>query len=104
MKTRFPRSSFHHAVVTSFGARRSISRAKASAQRRTSRKPHFGSMRQARWMPRFPDVVVSSRALHHFSWDSLEHVYQVVAVLTKPGGFVFDLDHVGSPDDYWNQP
>jgi SAM-dependent methyltransferase len=50
------------------------------------------------------DLVVSSRALHHFSWDSLEHVYEVIAGLTKPGGFVFDLDHVGSPDDYWNQP
>ena len=56
MKTRSPRSSFHHAVVTSFGARRSISRANASAQRRTSRKPHFGSIRQATWMPRLPDV------------------------------------------------
>ena len=56
MKTRSPRSSFHHAVVTSFGARRSTSRANASAQRRTSRKPHFGSIRQATWMPRLPDV------------------------------------------------
>ena len=36
MKTFSPRSSFHHAVVTSSGARRSISRANASAQRRTT--------------------------------------------------------------------
>src|SRR5437867_4132707 len=42
MKTRSPRSSFHHAVVTSFGARRSTSRTNATAQRRTSRKPPLG--------------------------------------------------------------
>ena len=34
MKTLSPRSSFHQAVVTRSGARRSISRAKARAQRR----------------------------------------------------------------------
>ena len=36
MKTRLPRSSFHHAVVTFFGRRRSTSRANASAARRTT--------------------------------------------------------------------
>jgi hypothetical protein len=56
MKTRRPRSSFHHAVVTSFGARRSTSRANASAARRTTGKSQRGSMRQATWMPRLPDV------------------------------------------------
>jgi hypothetical protein len=56
MKTRSPRSSFHHAVVTSSGIRRSTSRAKASAQRRTSGNVQFGSMRHAMWMPRLPDV------------------------------------------------
>ncbi len=56
MKTRRPRSSFHHAVVTFFGSRRSTSLAKASAHRRTSGKVQFGSMRQAMWMPRLPDV------------------------------------------------
>ena len=56
MKTRLPRSSFHQAVVTSLGARRSTSRAKASAQRRTSGKVHSGSIRQATWMPRLPEV------------------------------------------------
>jgi hypothetical protein len=40
-----PRSSFHHLVVTSSGSRRSSSRPKASAARRTSVKVHFGSMR-----------------------------------------------------------
>ena len=56
MKTRLPRSSFHHAVVTCFGSRRSISRANASAQRRTTGNSHFGSIRQATWMPRLPEV------------------------------------------------
>ena len=57
MKTRRPRSSFHQAVVTSFGARRSTSRAKASAARRTTGKSQFGSIRHATWMPRLPDVL-----------------------------------------------
>jgi hypothetical protein len=55
MKTRSPRCSFHQAVVTS-GERRSTSRAKASAQRRTSGKVQFGSIRHAMWMPRLPEV------------------------------------------------
>ena len=55
MKTRSPRSSFHQAVVTS-SLRRSTSRANASAQRRTTGNSHFGSIRQATWMPRLPDV------------------------------------------------
>ena len=56
MKTRSPRSSFHHAVVTRSGARRSISRAKASAQRRTTGNSQRGSIRTAMWIPRFPEV------------------------------------------------
>ena len=45
MNTFSPRSSFHHAVVTRSGVRRSISRANASAQRRTTGNSHFGSIR-----------------------------------------------------------
>ena len=56
MKTRSPRSSFHQAVVTWSGARRSISRANARAQRRTTGNSHLGSIRQATWIPRLPDV------------------------------------------------
>src|SRR5215218_5714139 len=56
MKTRSPRSSFHHAVVTRSGARRSTSRANDSAQRRTSGNDQFGSMRQAMWIPRLLQV------------------------------------------------
>ena len=45
------------------------------------------------------DVIVSSRALHHFSPESLQGVYRACFRLTKPGGFVFNLDHVGAPGD-----
>ena len=47
------------------------------------------------------EVVVSSRALHHFSPESLGRIYGAIAAFVAPGGFVFNLDHVGSPDDAW---
>jgi len=48
------------------------------------------------------DVVVSSRALHHLSPASLATVYGVIAGMLEPGGLVFNLDHVGSPEDHWH--
>jgi SAM-dependent methyltransferase len=45
------------------------------------------------------DVVVSSRALHHFSPASLAAVYRAAFDRTTPGGFVFNLDHVGAPGE-----
>jgi SAM-dependent methyltransferase len=48
------------------------------------------------------DVVVSSRALHHFSPESLEGFYRAAHQLVVPGGFVINLDHVGAPGD-WEQ-
>jgi trans-aconitate methyltransferase len=53
----------------------------------------------ARFRP--AEVVVSSRALHHFSPESLRLIYGAIAAFVAPGGFVFNLDHVGSPDDSW---
>ena len=47
------------------------------------------------------DVVVSSRALHHLSPSSLANAYRAVAASLTPDGFVCNLDHVGSPEDYW---
>jgi ubiquinone/menaquinone biosynthesis C-methylase UbiE len=44
-------------------------------------------------------VVVSSRALHHLSAEALAEVYRVVGEIVEPGGFVFNLDHVGAPGD-----
>jgi tRNA (cmo5U34)-methyltransferase len=48
------------------------------------------------------DVVVSSRALHHLAPDALARCYREVHELLTPGGFFFNLDHVGSEND-WEQ-
>jgi trans-aconitate methyltransferase len=42
-------------------------------------------------------VVVSSRALHHLSHESLASLYRLLGGAVEPGGFVFNLDHVGAP-------
>jgi SAM-dependent methyltransferase len=47
-------------------------------------------------------VVVSSRALHHCTPDVLARVYGEIRRLLTPGGFFFNLDHVGSDGD-WEQ-
>lgn len=47
-------------------------------------------------------VVLSSRAFHHFSPRSLQNVYRAAASLVTPGGYVMNLDHVGAPGD-WEQ-
>ena len=51
-----PRSSFHQAVVTSPGIRRSTSRANAIAACRTSVNVHRGRIRTLMWTPRPPEV------------------------------------------------
>jgi SAM-dependent methyltransferase len=48
------------------------------------------------------DVVVSSRALHHLTPPDLAGAYRDVRQLLAPGGFFFNLDHVGSSGD-WEQ-
>jgi tRNA (cmo5U34)-methyltransferase len=48
------------------------------------------------------DVVVSSRALHHLKPDELARAYREVRALLSPGGWFFNLDHVGAPGD-WEQ-
>lgn len=45
-------------------------------------------------------VIVTSRALHHFAPDSLAATYKAIHDLLTPGGFVFNLDHVGAPGDW----
>ena len=44
-------------------------------------------------------VVCSSRALHHLSHDALAELYRSVGRIVEPGGFVFNLDHVGAPGE-----
>jgi SAM-dependent methyltransferase len=46
------------------------------------------------------EVVVTSRVLHHFSPESLQRVYRAAFDLLTPGGFLFNLDHVGAPGDW----
>jgi trans-aconitate methyltransferase len=46
------------------------------------------------------DVVVTSRVLHHFSPETLRSFYAGVFELLRPGGFFFNLDHFGCPDDW----
>jgi SAM-dependent methyltransferase len=48
------------------------------------------------------DVVVSSRALHHLTPDELARAYRDVQELLAPGGWFFNLDHVGAEGD-WEQ-
>jgi SAM-dependent methyltransferase len=48
------------------------------------------------------DVVVSSRALHHLKPGDLARAYREVRDLLEPGGFFFNLDHVGAVGD-WEQ-
>jgi SAM-dependent methyltransferase len=47
-----------------------------------------------------PDVIVTSRVLHHFSGESLQRVYGAAHDLLGPGGFLFNLDHVGAPGEW----
>jgi SAM-dependent methyltransferase len=46
------------------------------------------------------DVVVSSRALHHLTPAALARCYREAHDLLRPGGFLFNLDHVGSSGDW----
>lgn len=51
-------------------------------------------LEQARLEP--AQVIVSSRALHHSSPEALARIYRACFDLTAPGGFLFNLDHVGA--------
>lgn len=48
------------------------------------------------------DVVVTSRVLHHFSPDALRRLYATLHDILMPGGFLFNLDHVGAAPG-WEQ-
>lgn len=60
-KMRSPRSSFHQAVVTRSGIRRSSSRPQAMAARRTSTNVQSGAIGTKTCMPRPPDVLGQPR-------------------------------------------
>ena len=46
------------------------------------------------------DVITTSRVFHHFSAESLQRVYRAAHDLLRPGGFLFNLDHVGAPGEW----
>jgi SAM-dependent methyltransferase len=46
------------------------------------------------------DVITTSRVLHHFGADSLRCIYRTARGALNPGGFLFNLDHVGAPDEW----
>lgn len=48
------------------------------------------------------DVLVTSRVVHHFSPESIARLYRAGYELLSPGGYLFNLDHVGVPGD-WEQ-
>jgi SAM-dependent methyltransferase len=43
------------------------------------------------------EVIVSSRAIHHFSHDSIRRLYRHAFELLSDGGWFFNLDHFGAP-------
>ncbi len=45
-------------------------------------------------------VIVSSRALHHSSPEVLTEIYRACFEATAPGGFLFNLDHVGAQGEW----
>ena len=46
------------------------------------------------------DAIASSRVLHHFSPASARRLYGAAHELLRPGGFLFNLDHVGAPGEW----
>lgn len=49
-----------------------------------------------------PDVVTTSRLVHHFDAATIKQVYAVVYAQLTPGGFFFNLDHFGAAPG-WEQ-
>lgn len=48
------------------------------------------------------EVIVTSRVLHHFSRERVGGLYALLHGALVPGGFLFNLDHIGANGD-WEQ-
>jgi SAM-dependent methyltransferase len=57
----------------------------------------MGDLREADRLPLDADVVVSSRAVHHFLPDAIGRFYAAAATALSSGGFLANLDHFGTP-------
>lgn len=56
-----------------------------------------GDLREADRLPLRGDVIVSSRAVHHFRPEAIRDFYEAAYRSLPPGGFLFNLDHFGTP-------
>jgi tRNA (cmo5U34)-methyltransferase len=60
----------------------------------------LGDLREADALPLEGDVVVSSRAIHHFRPEAIERFYRAVGASLTPGGSLCNLDHFAPPGDW----
>ena len=56
-----------------------------------------GDLRAAEDLPLKGDVVLTSRAVHHFRPDTIRGFYGAAANSLSPGGFLCNLDHFATP-------
>jgi tRNA (cmo5U34)-methyltransferase len=57
-------------------------------------------LRDTNALPLAGDVIVSSRAVHHFLPDAIEGFYRAAGEALGPGGFFCNLDHFATPGDW----
>lgn len=57
-------------------------------------------LRNTASLPLASDVIVSSRAIHHFRPETIKAFYSAAAAALTPGGFIFNLDHFAPPGDW----
>ena len=60
----------------------------------------LGDIRDAPRLPLDGDVIVSSRAIHHFTPETILEFYRSCAAALPSGGFLFNLDHFAVPGDW----
>ena len=61
----------------------------------------LGDLRASEDLPLHGDVVLTSRAVHHFRPDTIQGFYGAAARSLSPGGFLCNLDHFATP---WRAP
>lgn len=59
-----------------------------------------GDLREANALPLAGDVIVTSRAIHHFLPQTVERFYRAAGETLSPGGFLCNLDHFATPGDW----
>jgi tRNA (cmo5U34)-methyltransferase len=59
-----------------------------------------GDLRDAKALPLAGDVIVSSRAVHHFLPETIERFYRAAGEALRPGGLFCNLDHFATSGDW----